>query len=84
MAENDVERLDRVLAMCKRHGLVIGSVRVGDLSVTIMTAMPVAPPAKPRQGPPDEDELQLLRRKSKALYGRVLPDEELREQKGAL
>lgn len=73
MAESDVARLESVLALAKAHGLRLSALVVGDIKLAIL-GQDVEPHTKQ---PPSE--IEQLRTASRRTFGRVLPDDTLRE-----
>ena len=78
----DVARLEEVLALIKREGLKASAVVVGDIRLMLIEPEKERPRQTLAQG--EQKELEALRRRSRELFGRTLPDDELKQMRGAL
>ena len=81
----ELETLKAVLDECGKRKLTIGAISVGSIRLVLAIPLSEPMPSTPaKRLTAEEEELLVLRKKSAATFGRVLPDEELRAMKGAL
>lgn len=92
---DDVARLRAILSLAAEHRLMLGAVKVGDISVQIVSRLPAEPPrpSGPNDGMPVpiDDEgvarekwLVEARKRSQETFGHVKSDEALWAMRGAL
>jgi hypothetical protein len=90
---DDVERLAEIIALCKREGFFVSSVRVGSVEIKVAgrtIIKPKAPDESDRLRHTTEEEsvqkkkMLELRKRSQEMFGKVLPDEALLAMDGVL
>lgn len=82
--KDDVDRLVQVLAIARSAKLSLGAIAVGDIRLVFATPVEPAPESAGKKQTPEELELESLRKKSRVLFGKDMPDELLLQMKGAL
>lgn len=82
---SELARVEAVLALVRREKLAVTEIAVGDVRLVLAAPLDGSPkPAATKPPTKAEAELEALRGRSRALFGKVLPDEELEQLRGAL
>jgi len=79
-----MQRLTQVLEIARSSKLSLSAIAVGDIRLVFSKPIDGESPPKTKPLPKDQAELQSLRRRARELFGRDLPDDELKQMQGAL
>jgi hypothetical protein len=81
---SDLDELRAVLEECSKRKLIVTAVQVGTIRLSFVPVPPEEAKSPTKRKTAEELELEKLRKSSRKTFGRVLPDEELLNLKGAI